>query len=128
MVVLLFFTVGLVDFTFHFLLLSFFMVESHGPGSDAAAVARLLRRSPSLCAVRSANVQVVSIQYSCFFSCSRGAQRLHVHVSPLVLGVGRHKVAETKKSISSASTTYPFVLIDIYSRVYVSFSRLTVSI
>ena len=45
----------------------------------------------------------------------------------VVLGVGRHKVAPTKMSILSASTTRPFVLNGLYSRKHVSFSWLTVS-
>ena len=90
----------------------------------AAAVARLLPRPPSLCAVWSANAINYSIlNLSPFFS--RGTQLLHMHLS-LMPGVGRHKVAQAFFLVS-ASTSYPFVLFDIYSRISVSFLGLTVS-
>ena len=121
-------TVGFVGFTFS-LIYFFFMVESRGPGSDAAAaaVARLLPR-PRHSVLYDDPIFKQSLfntsKYSCFCLFSRGTQSLHdiVHLySPLVLGVGRHKVAPTKMFILSASTTYPFELDGIYSRKYVPF-------
>ena len=57
-----------------------------GPGSGAAAVARLLPRPLSLCAAWSADVQLLfNIQCCYFFIFARGTQRLHVHLSSLVL-------------------------------------------
>ena len=94
------------------------MVESRGPGSDAAAVARLL--PPTLVTLCCMIIKCSSSQYSIFlflFVFSRDATLACCAIFPLFCvwrwapqGVGRRRVGQTKMSILSASTTYLFVL------------------
>ena len=70
------------------------MEESRGPGSGGCCCEFAAPAPATRCCMVSKYSQLFEIESS-FVLFSRGMQRLHVHLSPLVLGVGRRKATQT---------------------------------